>query len=35
MTPDDAEWLAALRSGPDSPTVIVAPLRTRGRDLGR
>jgi PAS domain S-box-containing protein len=34
LEPDEAARVAALRSEADSPTVIVAPLRTRGRDLG-
>ena len=34
LTPDEAERVAALRAEADSPAVIVAPLRTRGRELG-
>jgi PAS domain S-box-containing protein len=34
LTPEEAERVAALRAEADSPAVIVAPLRTRGRDLG-
>ena len=34
LTPEEAERVAALRAEADSPAVIVAPLRTRGRELG-
>ena len=34
LTPDEAERVAALRAEADSPAVIMAPLRTRGRELG-
>jgi PAS domain S-box-containing protein len=34
LTPDEADGVATLRAEADSPEVIVAPLRTRGRDLG-